>query len=320
MKMRLIISCILSTLLFASCEKQQSGPPGETATTGSFQLVADEVLKPVVDSLVQGYMIENPTAKVTVKYTSAAEAVRELMNHDARAILIDRALTPAERTLLQKDSVTLPEYILAEDGIGCIVSAKNKIDALRISAIRRILNGVEKDWSGIEMTYDAYREAKFQRSQPITLVLPQYPSSIEYVLDSMFLGADKQITGVHLLRFSTTDSIISYVRSDPNAIGFIGSSWNHWLNEHSDTSVKVLPVIPSDSSSRGLTEPILLHIAYIYKGLYPLVTPVNGYSFEPPNTVPRGFLAYAANANGQRVFKDHDVLPKTQIIHIVQGK
>jgi phosphate transport system substrate-binding protein len=292
---------LLSLLIFTACGKQQGGDLSETATYGNFELVADEVLKPVVDSLVKGFTTENPEAHVTVKYTSATEAVRLLLNHQARGILIDRMLTNAEQKLIEHDSLQLPVYKLAQDGIGCLVSSKNSATAIRLSELRKILAGEESSFG------------------KVTLALPAYPSSIEYVLDSSLLGPDKQTAG-HFLRFSTTDSIVDYVRDNPTAIGFISASWKHKLEAAGDSSVKVLPVIPHDLSSEGISEPVLLHMAYIAQGAYPLVTRVNGYSFELANTVPRGFLAYAATAHGQLVFKQFEVLPRTQPIRIVPNK
>ncbi len=292
---------LFALLILASCGKQENVGTTETATSGSFQLVADEVLKPAIDSLVTGFLIENPGATVTVKYTTASEAMRELLNHDARAIIIDRSLTPEERVALQKDSVTLPEYRLAEDGIGCIVSAKNTATTLRKSDLQKMFTGEPTTWGDV------------------TLVLPQYPSSIEYALDSIVKNG-AVTKAKYLLHFNSSDSIAAYVASHPNAIGFIGSAWNHaWISK-GDTSVKTLPVIPADSSSRGLIEPVLLNMAYVAEGLYPLVTRAKGYSFEVPNTIPRGFLAYASTAHGQTIFKNFEVLPITQPIRIIPHK
>jgi phosphate transport system substrate-binding protein len=301
MKPRTILAPLFLLILLAACGKQENSSSTETATYGSFQLVADEVLKPAIDSLVTGFMIENPTAKVTVTYTSATEAVRELMNHATRAIIIDRSLTAQERQALQKDSVELPVYKLAEDGIGCIVSVKNPATTIRKSDLQKMFSGEPTEW------------------HDVTLVLPAYPSSTEYALDSVLINGNEP-KAKYLVRFRTTDSIVAYVAAHPTAIGFIGSAWKHWLESKVDTSVKVLPVIPADSSSRGLIEPVLLHMAYVAEGLYPFVTKANGYSFEVPNTIPRGFLAYASNAHGQTIFKNFDVLPITQPIRIVPSK
>ncbi len=293
MRKRIIPTILLALMVLTSCSKQENTATSETATSGSFQLVADEVLKPAIDSLVTGFMIENPGATVTVKYTSATEAVLDLLDHETRAIIIDRSLTPAERLILEKDSATLPEYRLAEDGIGCIVSHKNPATTIRKSDLQKMFEG-EATASG-----------------DVTLALPAYPSSTEFVLDSI-LNNGAMPNAKYVMHFNTSDSIIAYVASHPNAIGFIGSAWNHWLESKGDTSVKALPVIPADSSSRGLIEPVLLHMVYIAEGLYPLVTRAKGYSFEVPNTIPRGFLAYASTAHGQTVFKNFDVLPITQ--------
>jgi phosphate transport system substrate-binding protein len=287
--------------ILTSCGKQENSANTETATSGKFQLVADEVLKPAIDSLVVGFMIENPGATVTVKYTSATEAVLDLLDHETRAIIIDRQLTPAERLIVEKDSVPLPDYRLAEDGIGCIVSAKNPAMTIRKSDLQKMFAGEPTNWGDV------------------TLVLPAYPSSTEYVLDSM-LNNGNEPKAKYLMRFSTSDSIAAYVASHPKAVGFIGSAWKHLLEAKGDSSIKVLPVIPADSSSRGLIEPVLLHMAYIAEGLYPLVTKAYGYSFQVPNTLPRGFLAYASTAHGQTVFKNFDVLPITQPIRLVPSK
>ena len=165
MKQRIIATVLLALLILSGCGKQENSGTTETATSGSFQLVADEVLKPAIDSLVIGYMIENPTATVTVKYTSATEAVLALLDHETRAIIIDRGLTPAERLILEKDSVTLPVYKLAEDGIGCIVSEKNSATTIRKSDLQKMFSGETSAWGNV------------------TLVFPAYPSNTEYVLD-----------------------------------------------------------------------------------------------------------------------------------------
>ena len=85
MSKRIIPTILLALVILASCGKQENTATSETATSGSFQLVADEVLKPAIDSLVTGFLIENPGATVTVKYTSATEAVRVMRVHGAEA-------------------------------------------------------------------------------------------------------------------------------------------------------------------------------------------------------------------------------------------
>lgn len=293
---RAVLFLIPALILLSACGKTDNQPQTETATYGSFELVADEVLKPVIDSLVQGFTMENPTAKITVKYVSAGEAVRELMNHQARAIIIDRYLTPQELAVLTKDSVAIPEFRLAQDGIGVIASHWNRQDTVRLSAIRsRITDSTAKS----------------------IFVFPVYPSSVEYVMDSM--AATAQTKG-RILRFATTDSIVSYVEKNVGSLGFVSSAWKHKLEIAGDTSVKFLPIIPHDLSSQGISEPVMLHIAYIAEQAYPLTTMVMGYTPELANTLPRGFFVYCMTAHGQTVFKNFGLLPKTQPLKLVPAK
>jgi phosphate transport system substrate-binding protein len=290
---RFSIVVLLSALLVLSaCGKSDEQSISETATIGSFDLVADEVLKPVIDSLVQGFMMENSQAKVTVKYVTAGEAVRELMNHQTRAIIIDRYLTPQEQSVLAKDSVTLPEFRMAEDGIGCLVGSGSPWQVVKRSDLT----------------------ALFSKSGGTPLLLPEYPSSIEYVLDSL-AGAAKTEGLVH--RYLTSDSIIAEVKSQSRSVGFVSAAWQHKLEVTNDSTVTFLPVIPHDLSSQGISEPVILHIAYIAEKAYPLRTMVMGYTQEPANTVPRGFFAYCMTSHGQNTFKNFGILPKTQKIKLI---
>lgn len=324
--MKKFLPIALVALLLTGCGKQENVPTTETATSGSFELMADEALRPVVDSLVTGFMLENPDAHVTVKYGSAEEAVLALLNHQARAILIDRNLSPKEDSILLADSARTPstqwvplEMIpLAWDGIAVIAAQKSPLSAIRKSDLAKLFRGKLSNGSGLYAHDFDGSSTSASTLETITIALPAYPSSIEYSLDSILLGKGMQTTAAHILRFSTSDSVIDFVRKNPDAIGFIGSAWDYTIA--SDSSVKTLPVMPADSSSVGLTEPVLLNMAYIAQGDYPLVTHVNGYSFEVPNTIPRGFLAFAATAHGQLVFKNYQVLPITQPIKIVRSE
>ncbi len=323
--MKKLFPVALSLIVLAGCGRQENVPQAETAVSGSFELVADEVLHPAVDSLVAGFMLENPDAHVAVKYTSATEAVRELLNHQARAILIDRNLTPKEDSILRQDSASevaaggqaLQKIKLAWDGIAVIVSRGNPLAAIAKSDLAKIFHGSISNWSALARP--VFEDPNMKKAQgTITVALPAYPLSIEYALDSILLGS--QTPSMRVVRFNTSDSMLAFVRKNPDAIGFIGSAWDYNLAASGDTSVKTLPVMPADLSSRGLTEPVLLNMAYIAEGLYPLVTQANGYTFEVPNTIPRGFLAYAATAHGQTIFKNFHVLPITEPIKIVKSQ
>jgi phosphate transport system substrate-binding protein len=279
-------------LVIAGCgEKKPGEVPPDTATSGSFELIADECLRPAIDSLVFGFNSQTPGARVTVRYENATTALDDLLQQRARLVLIARPLSKKERDLLAGQKIELTEADVATNAIGCIVSAKSTLRDITMDSLREIIT--DKDKSLIRIS-------------------TSYLSSTEFALDSIF-SLDKYQEG-RILRFQTSDSIIEKVRKDQNVIGFIGSAWLKWLSNSGDTSIRVLRI----SSMAG--KPIMLHPAYVLQGLYPLTSRITAYTTEVPNTLPRGFLAYAMSADGQRVFLNFDLLPKTQILKLVPSQ
>jgi phosphate transport system substrate-binding protein len=300
--------CLIGLALLVGCAKEpQQQPNEETATNGTLEVVADESLKPAIDSLVKGFMIENKRAKISVKYETAGQAVEDLLNQKARVVIVGRHLVPIERKVLSDAKLSLPEFDMAEDGIGVAVSATCPLTALSTKDLRAIYRNELTDWS--KLTSSASKP-----TGEIHKVLPAYSSSTEWTLDSMYLDANAVPQG-KITRYATTDSLLNAVRRDPHALTFIGSAWKHQLDARGDSTIKVIPLIPE-----GSEKPVILHPAYIYQKVYPLTTEVDGYTFDSPNTLSRGFLAYAMTAHGQSVFKNFDVLPKTQLIRLVPSR
>ncbi len=279
---------MIFVLLTGCSEKKQGETPPDTANSGAFELVADEALKPAIDSLVYGFNIQTPGAKVTVRYKNATEALDDLLQQKTRLVLIARPLSKKERELLSQQKIELIEADVAENAIGCIVSAKSQLMTISMDSLRAIVEDKDKN---------------------ITRVSTSYLSSTEFALDSIF-SLDKYQEG-RLIRFQTSDSVITRVAKDDHAIGFVGSAWLKKMANSHDSSVRVLQI--SGVSDR----PIMLHLAYILQNLYPLTSRICGYTTDVPNTLPRGFLAYAMSADGQRVFLNYDLLPKTQILKLV---
>jgi phosphate transport system substrate-binding protein len=279
---RILLVCALSVLL-CSCATKKENLPQESANSGTFELVADEAIKPAIDSLVEGFNIDYPDAKVTVRYKNATEALDDLLQHRARLVIIARALNPKERATLISQKVDLPEWEIALNPIACITNAKNPQDSISIDELRLVLKG---------------KNTSYQK------VLASNLGSTEGILDSIFLQDTGVIRGT-AIRFATSDSIISKVRDDSRTIGFVSATWL----QKDNASVKALRI-----SNGG--KAMMLHLAYVYQEIYPLVGRVMGYTFEAANSLPRGFLAYVMAAEGQRVLLNHQLLPRTQIIKL----
>jgi phosphate transport system substrate-binding protein len=312
---RLLFSLCLFTIFLFGCKGEEDSEQLETATAGTFEFIADEELRPVLDSLIQGFMLENPRTKVTIKYASAGEAIEALLTERSRLAIVARFLTPLEQDLLKQNGLTLPEYEVAQNAVACIVSENSPLNVLSMKDLRALIRNEAKNWVD-------FSHSEFLGSKPpgfITKVLPPFYSGTEHLLDSIFLEPKVYQQG-SIRRFVTSDSIVKYVATNPHTIGFISAPWLDRLQKTGDSSVKAIPLMPDDSGMKHSDEPIMLHLAYIHQGLYPLTNRVNAYSFDSPNTLPRGLIAYITTAHGQVVFKNHGVLPRTQIIRIVPNQ
>lgn len=313
--MRRYLFLLLLVFVSAGCGSNQQEEGLETATSGTFEFIADEELRPAIDSLIQGFMLENPRTKVTVRYASAGKALEELLNENTRFVIVARHLTQLEQDLLKKYNLSLPEYDMAQNSVAVVVAANSPLATMSMRDLRSLIRNDVKSWTDL-------KHSEFEGGRPpgvITKVLPPFYSSTEHLLDSIFLDANIYQQG-SIRRFETTDSIISYVAKNQHTVGFIAASWLDKLQRSGDTSIKAIPLMLDDSAGSQMDQPISLHLAYVHQGVYPLTNRVNGYTFDVPNTLPRGILAYAMTAHGQTVFKEHNILPRTQIIRIVPNR
>lgn len=289
MKLR---SLVAAALLFAlcSCSKPEQKALVDSPTTGAFELAADEAIRPVIDSLVAGFNAQYTDAKVTVRYMNATAALDAMLQNKARLVLIGRPLTLKERASLASQKVELPEFEIAINPLAAIVKKENALTNVSWNMLREDISGSKEHFS-----------------KAITDNL----SSVESILDSLFLADTGSVKG-KATRFSTTDSVIAKVMTDDGVIGLV--SWC-WLVKN--PGMKALDIAIPDSTSKTGQKNIMLHLAYVYQKLYPLVSRVCAYTQEPPNSLPRGFLVYAMTAPGQKIFLDNNMLPRTQIIKIV---
>lgn len=290
MKLRSLIAAVLLLVLSSCAGKQEPKELVDSPTTGAFELVADEGIRPVIDSLVAGFNAQYTDAKVTVRYMNATAALDAMLQGKARLALIGRPLTPKERASLGSQKVELPEFEIALNPLAAIVKKENALTSLSLNMLREDISGSKEH---------------FRK------VMTDNLSSVETILDSLFLADTGSVKG-KAARFSTTDSVIAKIMTDDGAVGLV--SWC-WLVKN--PGLKALDIAIPDSTSKTGEKNIMLHLAYVYQKLYPLVSRVCGYTQEPPNSLPRGFLVYAMTAPGQKIFLDNNMLPRTQIIKIV---
>ena len=203
-KRALIVVSVCGSILMTGC----SGKGKifvETPTNGTINISVDESFQPVIDSEIKVFESSYPNAHIVPHYKPEAECLRDLAGDSTRMIIVTRGLSPAE----EKYYEDLPEHYkpiydtLAWDAIAVIVNRNSPDSIFKMSGIRKMLNGEDK------------------QHQPVMDGLSA-TSTVRYAVDSILRG---QPMGKNVTAARSSRKVIDYVAENPRAVGFIGVSW-----------------------------------------------------------------------------------------------
>ncbi|MEE3724877.1 substrate-binding domain-containing protein [Riemerella anatipestifer] len=141
-KKRVVYLLFLLISLF-SCKK---GKEAENPQKGEIQVVADPSFKNVTEALAERYMAFYPEAKLDVVYKKEDSAFIDLLDGNARVIVMSRELTKKEKEVY-KEKVDL-EYNPAKfagDAVVFVVSKNSSREHIKVSEIKEMLNSDDKN-------------------------------------------------------------------------------------------------------------------------------------------------------------------------------
>ncbi|MDZ7269187.1 MAG: substrate-binding domain-containing protein [candidate division KSB1 bacterium] len=253
-----------------------------------------------------------PKGMMTVHATSTREAIVHLVNDSVNVIVIDRKFNEEEERVVKEAGLDVRHLRIAEDALAIITHKQNPITRISQQSLAKILRRAAKDWSEIP-------EAKW--SGAIDLCLTGRNSGPYELLHSHFFPSQVDFIPNHLA--ANQNEVLRYVATRPRAAGVVSlsclaDSLGHPVPHDSTTTVRVLAVEHVDST--GVSRPVQLHQAYIYKGLYPLHYPVYFYWTAEGRSVATGFITFVASGPGQKIILDAGLVPATMPVRLVQLK
>ncbi|MCO7352255.1 PstS family phosphate ABC transporter substrate-binding protein [Riemerella anatipestifer] len=130
-------------VVMLSCKKSKEA---ENPQKGEIQVVADPSFKNVTEALAERYMAFYPEAKLDVLYKKEDSAFIDLLEGNARVIVMSRELTKKEKEVY-KEKVDL-EYNPAKfagDAVVFIVPKNSKREHIKVSEIKEMLNSESKN-------------------------------------------------------------------------------------------------------------------------------------------------------------------------------
>lgn len=290
-----LLSCLL---LLNGCKsyKEQEDEFPDTRTSGSINVSADESFKPVIDEQVQVFQDWYPDAKINVHYKPEAEILRDFSVDSVRMIVSTRAFTRQEENYLI-DSLKIGPVtkIMARDAIAVVVHPDSPDSLFTMQEIRDILTGRVK--KNLIPVFDGV----------------QATSTVRFIVDSVL--RNDSLTPKTLAARSS-EGVIDYVATHPEAVGFIGVSW---IGNREDTlQVSFLKKVKiAYLESNNMPGKYILPVqANIYLDRYPMVRDLVVILKERHKGLGDGFADFMSGEIGQLIFKRAYLMPAQRSFRI----
>jgi phosphate transport system substrate-binding protein len=282
---------VLSCFLISGCKsyKQQEDEMPDTKTRGRINVSADESFKPIIDAQVQVFESNFPGTKINVQYKAEAECLKDLLNDTVRMVIATRSYDQNEKKLLSDSLKIQPEkMVVARDAIAVIVHPQAPDSLFTMDEIKAILKG------------------NFSKKLIPVFDGVQATSTVRFIVDSV-LRSDSLSPQAMAARSS--EGVIDYVATHPEAIGFIGVSWVG--NQDDEQQVSFLKKVKmARLESRDLYDKYILPVqANIYLNRYPMVRDLVYMLRERHKGLGHGFADFMSGEIGQLIFKRAYLMP-----------
>ena len=278
---KIIITLVILVLVFFACNQVSQGK--ETITKGVTEVYVDETLLPIVEE--QKEVFESIYKYAEIKLIAKPETVlvKDLMNLDAKILILPRELTTDEVAHLRSKSYIGKITPLATDAIVAIVNSSESIDKVTTQEIYDILQG--------KITK---RQLVFDNENSSTLNFLMNKAGINRLPK----------TGVTALKNS--NEVITFVSENKNYIGFVGVNWMLSPSADSEEAIKNVKVLAVGNSLEKAVKPTQ---TAIYTGEYPFIRKVFMLNYQGKAGLGMGFASFIAGDVGQRIILKSGLLP-----------
>jgi len=287
-------------LLLAGCTRE----PGSTnITSGALRIDCDEAVYPALRLVADEFHSQYPDARVDVRSVEAREATTNFVNDSVHVIAIARSLNAEERHGLAAAKTWFEEYHVAQSAIAIIAHPDNPVKDLRVGQVDSILSGAVTAWP------------QWKAGGNVDIAVSDVNSSTNEVLRALVLRGKKFALSASMIAGS--GDLMEYVRTRRSAIGVANVAWLKGVDQEFRVMGLSRPGVAADS-----TQPIGKAYTpvqgYVYKGYYPISTPLNIYTRELNRDLSLGFISFATGIHGQKVFLNSGLVPVTMPVRLIQ--
>lgn len=288
MKYRILLFFAFSFFLWA-CGTLKNNIPIETTSEGEINISIEESFKPFMEEQLKVFNSSYPKAKIKVSYKSEIECLKDFAADSTRMIIITRGLDKQEQAGFKNQLGFAPTFgILAYNAIAVLVHKTAKDSLFTLKQLANKLKGLDPQ----EVVMDGNHLTGINR----------------FLKDSLL----KQATfGKNVHGANGSAELISYIKNNHNAIGFLGLNWvgDKYDNKQVENQkqVKTAMLECSLCAEKGLyAQPSQ---ATIGRGQYSLALPIYYILKENAPGLGSGFLNFLSLERGQLIFRRAFLVP-----------
>jgi len=285
---------MMAAVIFFSCEEQRKKakviPGDDTLTSGFIRISVDESFAPIIDEQIKVFMSQHPEATIIAEYKPEAECLKDMLSDSTRMVIVTRGLVPDEEAFYQDTLSFTPIWgRIATDAVTVITHLSAKDSLFSKAEIRSMLNGTS-----------GYRYQLVMDGIKAT-------STVRFLIDSVLMG---QPLAANIAAATTSEGVIEYVSTHPNAIGFVGVSWIGNRQDSTQLSfqqkVRIAALQCATCDDEVYVRPYQANMA---TGRYPLNRGLYYILKENYPGLGKGFVNFLTHEKGQLIFRRGFLVP-----------
>lgn len=231
------------------------------------------------------FMAKNSKFTVAVQGGGSGTGATAMANKNADIAQMSRAMKDAEKAAVKTATGKDPkEYLVAYDGVAMVVNTANTLTEVPMDTLAKVFRGEITNWADLGGP-----------NATIVVLARDTASGTHVFVKEHVLG--NQEYGANVQFMTSTQAIYNEVKSNPQAIGYIGLGYL-------DSAVKALAVKKDDASA-----PVLPSVATVKDNTYSISRPLFNYTVGEPTGIVKSYIDFVMGVDGQKIVADLGFVP-----------
>lgn len=302
-KMKRSIGCFgLMVWLLNSCETHENPLAYQTDAhgRGKASIFVEDSYRPLFETSIYTFESQYPKASIKATYLSEGQIIDSFLGNKVKTVCISRDFSEKEKAFLKSQNVEVKSDLLAYDAIALIVHPSNQDTMVSVEQLKNWISNDGAKWPGsrkpVKMVFDRVTSANFNYLVKLS---------------------EKKSLSKSVYALNSNEEVIKFVKSNPNALGFIGVNW---ISDQEDLQVmnflddiKVL-YVSKKTGEQGFQP----YAGTIWTQEYPLhreMWLINKGRRAGLNT---GFVIFMLGDKGQLLVQKSELVPAKAPVRLIQ--